>query len=348
MNLRRLSCLSLLAAAAAGFAAPSAAQVRTFTNPMHQGLSVNYCIAGGEICGEQVAMEWCRAQGYDYASNWAATRGIDVTSAAVRLDDGWVCRGAQCEAFASITCGAEGRSFRMPTLGAAGRATVISPSRRSAESELAPHEYQVLIPGCHQREPGVFLCETVHEYQHCRSLMSTGKVFGCRAGLAFDSNFAEPIAAGPDRYQLSVRSTPVVTVERGKRGAGAAKGDARFELRFAVPDAGRGACLQRDRYVYHATGPKGGFAEIDDTRECGAPISGAIVPHEDDVLQAYDMCEAFAAWGSELEQPIELLVAALFHIGPANAVSARPGSASSSIVAPYLTIRVPMQVVCNE
>jgi hypothetical protein len=344
----RLPFLSLFAAAAAGFAVPGAAQVRTFTNPMHEGLAVNYCIAGGEICGERVAMDWCRAQGYGHASKWTATRGADATNATVRLDDGWICRGAQCEAFASITCGAEGRTFRMPTIGPARRAMLISPSRRSAENAVAPLEYQVLIPGCHQREPGVFLCETVHEYQHCRSLMSTGRVFGCRAGLAFDGNFADPIAAGPDRHDLSVRSTAVVTVERGQRGAGVAKGDARFEIRFAVPDADRGACLQRDRYVYYSTGPKGGLAEIDDTRDCAAPISGVIAPHEDDVLQAYDMCEAFAAWGSELEQPIELLVAALFHVAPADPALAHRRGIVSSIVAPYFTIRAPMQVVCNE
>jgi hypothetical protein len=179
--------------------------------------------------------------------------------------------------------------------------------------------------------------------------MRAGKVFGCRAGLAFDGGFAEPIAAGPDDYDLSVNSNAVVTVEQGKRGAGKVKGEARFDVEFALPPIGDGAwCLQRDRYLYFPTGPKGGIGEIDDISDCGKAISGSIVPHEDDVLQAYDMCDAFAAWGSELEQPIELLVAALFLVSStAPKFTSRDGS-GSSIVAPYLTIHAPMKVNCDQ
>ena len=340
--------LCFAAAAAAGLTVPASGQtVRTFAQPMHEGLPINYCDAAGEVCGAQVATRWCRAQGYDYASDWAATPGIDVTTMTIRLDDGWICRGAQCEAFASITCSAQGQTFRMPTLGAAARATVISPSRRGVEAAIAPLEYQVLIPGCHQREPGVFLCETVHEYQHCRTLMHAGKVFGCRAGLAFDGAFAEPIAAAADDYELELRSTAKLTVEHGQRGAGQVKGNVRFEISFAVPSVGESTwCLQRDRYFYYPTGPKGGLAEIGDTTDCGEPISGTIVPHEDDVLQAYDMCDAFAAWGSELEQPIELMVAALFHVAGTNPTFT--DGSPSTIVAPYVTIRAPMQVSCEQ
>jgi len=345
----RLSFQFLFAAAAAGLATPGAAEVRTFANPTLDGIPVSYCLANGDVCGERVAIEWCRAQGYEYASSWAATPGVDATSVTVRLDDGRVCRGAQCDAFASVTCGTQARTFRMPTLGAAGRATLISPTRRSAEAPLEPLQYQVLIPGCHQREPGVFLCETAHEYQHCRTLMSVGRVFGCRAGLAFDGDFAQAIAASPDSYELRLQSTAVATVERGQRGAGTARGEVRFEVQFDVPPIGEGAvCLQRDRYLYHATGPKGGLAEIDDTSDCGAPVSGSIVPHEDDILQAYDICDSFAAWGEEIEQPIELLAAALFHVGFANSAFAREDGAAQRIVAPYLTVRAPMQVICKE
>ena len=341
--------LCLAAALAVGCGTPGLAQqVRTFTNPTHDGMAVNYCVAAGEICGAQVAADWCRAQGFDAATDWSATPGIDATSATVRLDDGWVCRGPACEAFASITCGTAGQTFRMPTLGPAGRATLISPSRRAVESAIAPLEYQVLIPGCHQREPGVFLCETVHEYQHCRTLMTAGKIFSCRAGLAFDGAFAEPLAAGPDDHELSVRSTAAVAVERGQRGAGQVRGQARFEVEFAVPATGEDSwCLQRDRYFYYPTGPKGGLAEIGDTQDCSAPIAGTIVPHEDDVLQAYDMCESFAAWGEELEQPIELMVAALFHVGAASGGFTSTQESSSRIVAPYVTVRAPMTVRCE-
>jgi hypothetical protein len=345
MNLRRLPSFCAVALVAAGFAVPAAGQMRTFANPTREGLPIAYCNAGETICGADVATSWCRAQSYDEATDWAAT-GADAT---IRLDDGSLCRDAQCEAFASITCRSEGRTYRLPTLGAMARSTVIAPSQRDVEAEIASVEYRMLIPGCQQREPGVFLCETVHEYQHCRTLMSAGKVFSCRAGLAFDGAFAEPIAAGPDAYALELRSTATMIVNQGQRGQGKVKGDARFELTFAVPSLGEPTwCLQRDRYIYFPTGPKGGLSEIDDTADCGAPITGSIAPHEDDLLQAYDTCDAFAAWGSELEQPIELLAAALFHIHSASPAFAQKYGSSEHIVAPYLTIRAPMQVRCDE
>lgn len=254
---------------------------------------------------------------------------------------------SECAPGGGTACGDEARSFRIPAFGPHGRATVISPSRRGVEAQIVPLEYRVLIPGCHQREAGVFLCETVHEYQHCRTLMRAGKIFACRAGLAFDGAFAEPVAAGPDAYSLEIESNVELTVRYGDRGAGEARGQARFEVEFNVPALGEDAmCLQRDRYVYYPTGPKGGLAEIDDMSDCGEPIEGVIVPHEDDVLQAYETCNAFAAWGSELEQPIELMVAALFHLGSAHA--AKGGAQASRIVASYVTVSAPMQVICAQ
>ena len=195
-----------------------------------------------------------------------------------------------------------------------------------------------------QREPGVFLCETVLEYQHCRTLMGEGKIFGCRAGLAFDGGFAEPIAAEADDYELDVRSNAEMVVTHGQRGEAKVRGTARVEVTFGLPPLEAGdRCLQRDRYVYYPTGPKGGLGEIDDIDECDAPIQATVVPNEDDALQAYDMCDVFAAWGGEIEQPIELLVAALFHVDS----SATFSDAGSRIVAPYVTVRAPMKVSCQ-
>jgi hypothetical protein len=345
MHPLRLPTVCIAALAAVAFGVPAYGQVRTFSNPAHDGLALSYCVAAGQVCGAKVATDWCHTQGFDNATDWSAAPGIDVTSTTVRLDDGWICRGAQCEAFASITCAMEAQTFRMPTLGPAGRMTVLSPSLRGVETAIEPTEYRVLIPGCHQREPGVFLCETVHEYQHCRTLMGAGKVFGCRAGLAFDGGFAEPIAAGPDDYELDVRSNAEMVVTQGRRGEAKVRGDAQVEVTFAMLPVNAGdLCLQRDRYVYYPTGPMGGLSEIDDLDECDAPIAATIAPHEDDALQAYDMCDAFAAWGGEIEQPIELLVAALFHVASSAAFSEDAGT---RIVAPYLTVRAPMKVSCE-
>ena len=113
-------------------AAPSHAEVRTYRAPQHQGYRLSYCLAFGQVCGEQVAMRWCRGQGYEYASDWAIERSIGDRMPTVAIDDDRVCRSNQCDGFETITCGREGRSFRLPNLGAATRATVITPDRRGA------------------------------------------------------------------------------------------------------------------------------------------------------------------------------------------------------------------------
>jgi hypothetical protein len=320
------------------------ADVRTFANPQHQGYRLDYCQSIGRVCGEPVATQWCRLQGYEHASDWAVDRDIGRNIPTMSIDTEQVCGDAQCDGFATITCGREGRSVRLPNLGAATRATVITPDRRSAARPVMPVEVQVLVPGCYQTEPGILLCGTVHDYQHCRTLFAAGRLLGCRAGVAFDGAFASPEPATPESYDLDVRSRAAVTVTRDERGAGRARGSARFELSLAVPDApaGAGTCLLRDRYVYYPTGPQGGLAEIDDADVCDAPIEGSFEPNEDDVLRAYDLCEARQAWGTTVDASIELLVAGLFHF------AAPPTEQFTPIVAPYVTITAPLTVSCKD
>lgn len=330
------------------YTASSGAEVLTFDAPEHDGFLISYCASANGVCGERVAQRWCRQQGYERAVRWAAQPGLDFSTATVTLDQGSICRGAQCESFASISCESDGQTFRMPALGGLARATLIAPNRRSAEVAVAPVEYQVLIPGCHQREPGIFMCETVHEYQHCRTLLRAGKVFGCRAGLAFDGGFAVPVAASSEQYALELRSTAEVIVERGERGAGRLRGEARFEVAFAPPDHDRRDwCLQRDRYVYFPSGPRGGLAEIDATAACDEPVQGRFAPHEDHLLEAYDLCEGSLAWGEALEHDMRVLVGALFHFG-----SARPDFEATHdrkrIVAPYITLEAPLRIRCRD
>lgn len=336
-----LAALALLAAL------PVAAEVRTFEAPEHAGFLVAPCASANGVCGEPVAQAWCRQQGFQRAVDWSVRLGRDFSTATVTLDAGALCRGAQCESFASISCETEGRTFRMPALGGLARSTLISPDRRNAELAAAPIEYEISLPGCHQREPGIFMCETVPEYQHCRTLLRDGKVFGCRAALAFDSAVAETSAPAPDRYRMELESTAQITVERGRRGEGRMRGEARFEIAFAMPaiDA-LDWCLQRDRYLFHLSGPDGGQARIDDSDDCDAPVVGRYEPHEDHLLEAYDLCEGSLSWGDDLEHRIELLVAALFHIG-----SARPGFVATQgharIVAPYVRVRAPLSIRCR-
>ncbi len=237
----------------------------------------------------------------------------------------------------------------MPRLGAAGLATVIAPSRRNAAVVIDESQLSVIIPGCHQRQPGVYLCETSHEYQHCRTLLRAGKIFSCRAGLAFDGNFADPYPADPDEYLLDVRSDAEIRVEPGRRGEGRVRGEATALIQFMPPAAQQGVwCLQRDRYVYHYTGPRGGLGEISDTQSCETPIELSFEPHDDNVLMAYDACASFAAWGSELEEEMDVLVSALFQIGSASPKFLQEHGASTTIVAPYVIVKAPVRIECRE
>lgn len=348
MSLARSIAPVVMFTALAVTASPADAQVRTFNEPTYGGYAISYCGAASPSCGEAVATAWCRSQSYEFASEWAASSGAD-DAVTVRIEDGNVCRGSQCDSFASITCNRRQAEFRMPRLGALGRATIIEPGRRGAVAAYEAVEFKTLIPGCHQNEPGVYLCETTHEYQHCRTLMQHGQVFSCRAGLAFDGGFAIPIAPKPGEYDLALDSDLKIMVEHGNRGAGRAKGDARVEVTFRPPvtlDASW--CLQRDRYIYYPTGPKGGIGEIDNTAACDAPIRATVAPHEDDVLVAWELCNAFAAWGSELEHTADLMVGALFTLGSASPAFADQYGGSSVIMAPYLTVRAPVTIECRE
>lgn len=348
MKAPRVLSLWLLAALVVVAAPQANGEVRTYRNPMHQGHRLDYCRAFGQECGERVATQWCRSQGYEYASDWSIARDIGDVTPTIGLEEDTVCSGQQCDGFATITCGREGRTFRLPNLGAGTRATVITPDRRGTAPVVMPVEVQVLVPGCHQREPGELLCETIHEYQHCRTLLRSRKVLGCRAGLAFDGAFAVPHAAAPESYRLSMRSRASASVYEGRRGEGKLKGDARYEIAFAIPSSGSESCLQRDRYVYHPTGPEGGLSTIDDTASCDARINGSFEPHEDDLLRAYDLCEARDAWGRDVQMPIELMVAGLFHFATHTASDAPASGSTTHIVAPYVIVSAPMEVDCKS
>jgi len=322
------------------------AQVRTFQTPRHGGYAVSYCGASDTSCGEAVATAWCRSQGYDRAQEW----GARSEPSAVRLDDGAICLSGQCDAFATITCGGGAASDAPPMLPiAAARSTVLAPNLRTTEVVYDSVEFGVLIPGCHQIEPGTFLCETVIEYQHCRTLMRSGRVLSCRAGLAFDGGFAMPVAAEPGHYRLEVDSSAGIRVDVGMRGTGKIRGDADVEVRFETPTVRYTSwCLQRDRYVYHTTGPSGGLADIDDTDDCDEPIAATFAPHEDDLLVAYDLCEAYGAWGREIEHSIDVIVAGLFQIGSASPQFRAEYGGGTTVIAPYLTVRAPLRIDCHE
>jgi len=241
-------------------------------------------------------------------------------------------------------------SFRLPlTLGGAGRATVLSPNLRSTEATVAEGDFRFLIPGCAEVESGSFMCGTVQEYQHCRTLMHSGMISSCRAGVAFASGFAEPYAAEPGEFDLEVESNARIRVIQGDRGFGQLRGEASVVMRFDLPQNVRGAwCLQRDPFIYFGTGPKGGTSQIGEPDQCEEPIEFSFEPHDDDLLRAYDLCENFGVWGEELEDTIEVLASTLFHVRSANPDFVARHPDGIAIVAPYATVKAPVTIDCRN
>ena len=88
---------------------------------------------------------------------------------------------------------------------------------------------------------------------------------------------------------------------------------------------------------------------IEETADCGRSIDGDFEPNEDDLLRAYDLCNAQDAWGDTIEQSIDLLVAGLFHVVDSNLADlAWLGPEDIDIVAPYVTVQAPMTVRCRQ
>ncbi|MGD8322799.1 MAG: hypothetical protein PVF50_00440 [Gammaproteobacteria bacterium] len=316
--------------------------MRTFESPEYRGKPLPYCSSDGSLCGADFARDWCVQNGFERVSNWTLMENAGVISSPSS-------RANNRNGFSTITCAREGSSFRAPRLGSLVRSTVIAPDRRASSAAIAPVEFHVTLPGCTQREPGVFLCESIHDYQMCRSLHQSGQVYGCRAGVAFASGFAKPVSVSAHHADLSVESNAAATVHLNRRGRGKLRGGAEFELLLPLPQVSREKlCLQRDRYIYYPTGPMGGMSGIEQTGRCDEPLQGEFEPHEDDLLRAYDTCAAENAWGGTVEQPIEVLVAGLFHFVDADIAGTLKGATvAPDILAPYTTVSAPMRVKCE-
>ena len=340
---------ALLIAVAIIAAPPVLAQVQTFQYPQHDGSNVSYCGAGNSSCGERVAAAWCRTSGYEFASDWAAGSAGNSTGRAISLDDGVVCEGATCEVFAHITCGSTQPTFTRLVPGAAERSTILSPSRRSTVASLDAAELRVLIPGCSQRDPGVFVCESILDYQHCRSLMQARMLYSCRAALVIDEDFAEARATTPDDYVIEIDSDAYVRVTQGSRGAGQVKGKAEVELTIKPPvDDSSAWCLQRDQFLFFPTGPMGGVPEIGESADCGEPMEFSFEPHEDDLTRAYDLCDSFVAWGETIDDRIDILAAGLFQVRSASPTFVSSHGGGSAVIAPFVQVEAPLTIDCRD
>lgn len=342
-----MAALTLLALS---IAPESQADARTFRNPALQGYRLDYCQASGQECGERVATEWCVVQGYEYARDWRIDQNIGGLQPTIRLDNQNVCRDGQCDGFSEITCDREERVFSMPSLGGDTRGTVFTPDRRRVAAAATRIEVQLDIPGCSQFGPAVALCQSVPDYQYCRSLLQEGHVLECRAGLALDRVIADLHEATPGSYELSLRSRASITVNQSSRGAGKIKGESHYRVTIAVPEHAETVetCLQLDRYTYHQSGPLGGAPATYEADDCDEPIEGEFSPHDDDLLYAYDLCEGHGAWGSKIEATTDLIVAGIFRFSSPTAFSIAVDAAAPRSVGSYLAIEAPLEVTCRE
>lgn len=235
-------------------------------------------------------------------------------------------------------------------LGAAGENTLLTTGRQVTEVVLEGSAEQVTVPGCRQVAPGRMLCGMIQDYQHCRTLLVSSMVDSCRIEVAFSSGAIEPRAAEPGTFELSVESDARVRIDQKQRGFGQARGNASVELLFELPEeaAPPAWCLQRSQYLYFATGPDGGLPEIEDAESCDKPLTFSFRAHSDDMTRAWDLCETFAAWGEDLEDSMEIMAAAVFHIrssAPEFNARYREGAAT---IARYLTVTAPLTIECRS
>ena len=237
----------------------------------------------------------------------------------------------------------------LPALGPAGRATVLSPSRRATEVGVEGRGDQVPVPGCDQLSPGVLLCNSIYEFQHCRTLMISSMVDSCRVEIAFARSEIEPRAAEAGSYLLAVESTARVRIDRESRGFGQARGRASVALSLDLPAEAQapGWCVERERYLYHATGPEGGEFEIGDADDCLEPIKFSFGAHADDMMRAWDLCETFAAWGEELGDSIEVLAAGIFDVRSATPEFVARYPTGAARIARYVEVEAPLAIDCR-
>ena len=87
MKARNALSLVLLTGLVLGYLPDGRAEVRTYRNPTYQGYRLAYCQGFGQVCGERVATQWCRDQGFEYASDWAIDRDIGDVQPTMRMDD---------------------------------------------------------------------------------------------------------------------------------------------------------------------------------------------------------------------------------------------------------------------
>jgi hypothetical protein len=253
----------------------------------------------------------------------------------------------RCDPAANTCAGAGGRATAM---GPAGQATVL-PAGRGAPGVVVDGSAELVsVPGCTRFSEGTMLCGMLQDYQHCRTLMISAMVESCRIEVAFASGVIDPREAAAGSYELSVESNARVRINREEKGFGQMRGTASVELTFDLPvEATPPAwCLQRSQYLYYSTGPKAGLPEIEDAEPCDVPLTFNFKAHADDLMRAWNLCETFAAWDEDLEDSIEVLAAAVFHIRSSAPEFAARYPEGAATIAPYTMVKAPLTIECRS
>lgn len=104
LRARRLALLALPLALAAG--TTEAAEVYIGI-PTAGEYRVDICFEWGLQCAGEAAQAWCKAQGYDRATEWETDHDIGATHPTLVLGTGQVCDQAHCDGYFSVVCALE-------------------------------------------------------------------------------------------------------------------------------------------------------------------------------------------------------------------------------------------------
>ncbi|MBU0943533.1 MAG: hypothetical protein KJ804_02620 [Proteobacteria bacterium] len=75
-----------------------------YTNPMHQGHRLDWCLSWATQCGEPAASAWCKSKSFDQANSWQKAPDIGENTATIVFQSGKICDQPFCDGFAEIVC----------------------------------------------------------------------------------------------------------------------------------------------------------------------------------------------------------------------------------------------------
>ena len=75
-----------------------------YTNPMHEGHRLDWCLSWAAQCGEPAASAWCRSKKFAQANSWSKARDIGATASTKVFQNGRICDKPFCDGFSEIVC----------------------------------------------------------------------------------------------------------------------------------------------------------------------------------------------------------------------------------------------------